>query len=507
MNTQQRALFLDRDGVINVDHGYVFRQEDFEFIDGIFDLCRTAAGRDFLIFVVTNQAGIGRGYYSTQQFHEVSAWMCQQFLAQGVTIEHVYFCPYHAEHGVGEYRQESFFRKPNPGMILQAAQEYGLDLPSCVLVGDKVSDIAAAAAAGVGTKILFRPKDPSNIPPGTLVVDSLREAEKLIAASNEMPVKQVTAIVVNWNGGQLLEESLRGLTRQSLPPARILVIDNGSTDGSAELAEKIPGVTVRKTGENLGFAAGNNRALEECDTEFVALLNPDALPDPDWLANLVAAAEAYPDAASFGSRQMMHGEPDRLDGIGDVYHFSGAVWRDRYGRVQREEDTVAKEIFCACAAAVLYRRDALLDVGGFDEDFFCYVEDVDLGFRLRLAGYTSRYVPDAVVHHVGSACTGGQNSDFSVYHGHRNLVWAFIKNMPGFLFWVLLPAHILLNLVAIGHFIKHGQAQVILRSKWDALKGIAKMWRKRRTIQANRRAKIADIWRALGKRIPKRRKK
>jgi len=319
-------------------------------------------------------------------------------------------------------------------------------------------------------------------------------------------LKTVTVIIVNWNGGPLLEECLHGLKQQTQPPNRILVIDNGSTDGSAELAEKIPGVTVRKTGKNLGFAAGNNRALEECDTDFVALLNPDALPDPDWLANLVSAAETYPNAASFGSRQMMHGQPDTLDGIGDVYHVSGAAWRYRYGRALREEDKVGKQIFCACAAAVLYRRDALLDVGGLDEDFFCYVEDVDLGFRLRLAGYTCQYVPDAVVHHVGSASTGGQNSDFSVYHGHRNLVWAFIKNMPGILFWVFLPAHILLNLVAIGHYIKHGQGRVILRSKWDALAGIPIIWPKRKLIQAKRRASVIDIWRALDKRLTRPRK-
>ncbi len=280
-----------------------------------------------------------------------------------------------------------------------------------------------------------------------------------------------------------------------------MVIDNGSTDGSAELADRIPGITVHKAGENLGYAAGNNRALEECDTDFVALLNPDAFPDKDWLSSLVVAAEAYPNAASFGSRQMVHGMPDTLDGIGDIYHISGVAWRDRHGRRQREEDRVAGEIFCACAAAALYRLDALLDVGGFDEDFFCYLEDVDLGFRLRLAGHTCRYVPEAVVHHVGSASTGGQNSDFSVYHGHRNLVWAFVKNMPGILFWILLPPHILMNLVTIPYFSKHGQGRIVMRSKWDALKGVCKMWRKRQIIQANRRAKIRDIWHALDKRL------
>ncbi|MFM8333836.1 MAG: glycosyltransferase family 2 protein [Candidatus Methylumidiphilus sp.] len=314
-----------------------------------------------------------------------------------------------------------------------------------------------------------------------------------------MPVKTVTVIVVNWNGGEIIGDCLHGLARQSLRPTRVLVIDNGSTDGSAERIEHMSGITLRKAGANLGFAAGNNRALAECDTEFVALLNPDALPEEDWLANLVAAAEAHPKAASFGSRQMMHGVPDMLDGVGDVYHVSGAAWRHGYNRRLRDSDLQAREIFCACAAAVLYRRDAIVEAGGFDEDFFCYVEDVDLGFRLRLAGHSCRYVPDAVVHHVGSASTGGQNSAFSVYHGHRNLVWAYIKNMPGYLFWALLPIHLLMNAVGLAYFVTHRLPKVIVRAKWDALKGIAKMWEKRRAIQAKRRASPADIWRVLDK--------
>jgi len=180
VNQLKRALFLDRDGVINIDHAYVHRREDFEFIDGIFELCRTAVNLGFLVFVVTNQAGIGRGYYTTEQFHEITDWMCRRFLAEGVKIEKVYFCPYHAEHGLGEYRQESFFRKPNPGMILQAAQEYDLDLGASVLIGDKLSDMEAGIAAGVGRNIYFHPKPTSNLPANITVVASLLEAATLL---------------------------------------------------------------------------------------------------------------------------------------------------------------------------------------------------------------------------------------------------------------------------------------------------------------------------------------
>lgn len=311
----------------------------------------------------------------------------------------------------------------------------------------------------------------------------------------------VTVIVVNWNSGIFLDECLRCLKQQSFPPTHILVIDNGSTDGSAERARNVSGITVRRLGANLGFAAANNRAISECNTEFVALLNPDAFPDVDWLMCLIAAAETYPHVAAFGSRQMVQGQTNMIDGIGDSYHISGKPWRNGYGRMQCSQDDIAGEIFSPCAGAALYRRNALLRVGGFDEDYFCYLEDVDLGFRLRLAGYTCMYVPDAIVHHVGSAISGGQHSDFSVYHGHRNLVWTFVKNMPGVLFWALLLVHLLLNIVTIVHFSMQGQGKVIWKAKLDAIKGIPKIWRKRRDIQANRRVSIGDIWGILDKRL------
>jgi GT2 family glycosyltransferase len=280
-----------------------------------------------------------------------------------------------------------------------------------------------------------------------------------------------------------------------------VVVDNASSDGSAAHAETFPRVVVQRMKDNLGFAGGNNAAFAHIDTEFVALLNPDAFPAPDWLERLLAAAKAHPNASAFGSRQLCACDPEVLDGIGDSYHMSGLVWRERYGHRQRERDLASGEIFSPCAAAALYRRQALADAGGFDEDYFCYVEDVDLGFRLRLAGHKAMYVPDAVVHHVGSTSTGGQRSDFSVYHGHRNLVWTFVKNMPAGLFWLLLPIHVLLNLATIGIFMCRGQAGVILRAKRDAIKGLPKAWRKRKQIQYGRVASVREIWRVLDKRM------
>jgi GT2 family glycosyltransferase len=318
-----------------------------------------------------------------------------------------------------------------------------------------------------------------------------------------MAKSEVTIVIVAHNSSALLNDLLESLKSQTVKPERVLVVENGSEDAeiiSAQVAE-FGDAELLALSENLGFAAANNLAIANCDSEFIALLNPDAFPESDWLENILAAATANPDVVAFGSRQLQQSNPELLDGVGDVYHISGIVWREGYGRKQQDSDLRQREIFSPCAAAALYRRQAVMDAGGFDNDFFCYVEDVDLGFRLRLAGHKCMYVPDAIVHHVGSASTGSQHSDFAVYHGHRNLVWTYFKNMPGFLFWILLPLHILMNLTTIVLFAMRGQAKVILRAKWDAIKGIPGAWRKRRSIQAGRVATIGEIWRVLDKRL------
>jgi D-glycero-D-manno-heptose 1,7-bisphosphate phosphatase len=145
-----KALFLDRDGVINVEKNYVYRIEDFEFLPGIFELCARASALGFTLVVVTNQAGIGRGYYTEADFLRLTEWMLAVFRERGIVIQRVYHCPYHPTAGIGEYRRDAFCRKPNPGMLLEARDDMGLDLARSVFIGDKTSDMAAGQAAGVG---------------------------------------------------------------------------------------------------------------------------------------------------------------------------------------------------------------------------------------------------------------------------------------------------------------------------------------------------------------------
>ena len=149
----KKCLFLDRDGVINIDHGYVYKVKDFQFVEGIFDLTQLAQSYGYVICVVTNQAGIARGYYSELDFSKLTRWMCDQFMAKGVVIDKVYYSPYHPVHGLGHYKKDDVSRKPHPGMINQAVRELNVDVKSSVLIGNNVTDIQAGFSAGVGKNL------------------------------------------------------------------------------------------------------------------------------------------------------------------------------------------------------------------------------------------------------------------------------------------------------------------------------------------------------------------
>ena len=154
-----KALFLDRDGLINIDHAYVYRQEDFDFVDGIFEVCRAAQAKDYELIVVTNQSGIGRGYYTEADFYVISDWMIDQFKQNGVLIKDVYFCPYHPTAAEGDYKKDMPCRKPHPGMLLDAANEHQIDLAQSIMFGDSVKDVEAGDAAGVKLSVLYDPND------------------------------------------------------------------------------------------------------------------------------------------------------------------------------------------------------------------------------------------------------------------------------------------------------------------------------------------------------------
>jgi D-glycero-D-manno-heptose 1,7-bisphosphate phosphatase len=184
-----KALFLDRDGVVNVEVGYLHRAEDVRFMEGIFSLCRTATELGYKLIVVTNQAGIARGYYTEADFERLMEWMRVALRAEGVELDAVYFCPFHPEHGVGEYRREHEDRKPGTGMLRRGAAEFGVELSQSVMVGDRCSDIAAANAAGLRQAFLISGTEAAGCGGEYLPVESLAEVERWLREHTAEPAK------------------------------------------------------------------------------------------------------------------------------------------------------------------------------------------------------------------------------------------------------------------------------------------------------------------------------
>lgn len=151
----KKALILDRDGIINIDRHFVCKKEQVEFVDGIFELCRAAYQKSYFLIVTTNQSGIGRGYFSEDDFQILMNWLSEIFASEKCPLDRIYYCPYHPIYGIGNYCRESDLRKPNPGMILQAAKDFNLDLSKSISIGDKITDIQAAAAAKIGANFLY----------------------------------------------------------------------------------------------------------------------------------------------------------------------------------------------------------------------------------------------------------------------------------------------------------------------------------------------------------------
>ena len=317
---------------------------------------------------------------------------------------------------------------------------------------------------------------------------------------NAIPTRPATlaVIVVNYNAGGLLADCLAALSRQTVRPTRVIVVDNASRDGSSDACgAAFDWVEFHNLTENVGFAPANNigvAMVPEC--EWVALLNPDAFAEATWVEAFLRRAAQFPDVDSFASCMLWAADSAVVDGAGDAYRVDGLAWPRSQGGAARQLAPEPAEVFSPSGGAGFYRRSVYVDAGGLCERFFCYYEDVDLGFRLRLLGHRCLFLPDAIVHHVGSALTG-KGSDFSVYHVHRNFVWTFVRNMPGRLFWMYLPAHVAANIASIAVFVRKGQGGVILRAKRDAIRGLRLTWQERRRIQASRRVSTDTIRSAM----------
>ncbi len=291
----------------------------------------------------------------------------------------------------------------------------------------------------------------------------------------------VSIITVLYNSGETIGRVAEALAAQTFRDFEWVLVDNASPAKEVETMAIPPFARVIRQ-DNLGFAGGNNRAAETSDARWLCLLNPDAIPEPEWLKRLVAAAERH-GADAAGSLQLKDEAPDLLDGAGDVCHVSGLAWRGGFGQPVTTAPKEDCEVFGACAAAALYDRKAFIALGGFYERFFCYYEDVDLAFRLRLSGRRTILVPGARVRHVGSVSSGGRHSDFAIYHGFRNTVWAFAKNMPGRAMPYALPLHVAMIAALLVMNALRGSGGPAWRGLKDALGGMKAVLKDRRAVQ------------------------
>lgn len=315
---------------------------------------------------------------------------------------------------------------------------------------------------------------------------------------------KIGVVIVNYNSASYLLKAVHFLSKQTFPPTEVIIYDNASSEKIPDdLYQQGINVKVILASENTGFAGGNNRAIQQLNKEinWIALLNPDAYPEPNWLEEMVNAIVSYPQYTFFGSKLVCETEPKLLDGTGDAYHLSGKAWRMNHKKPIAAIQNEVKEIFSPCAAAALYRRDIFESIDGFDERFFCYYEDIDLAFRLRLLGHKCCYIPTAVVAHTGSATTT-RHSEFYTYYGHRNLVWTYAKNMPLTLLLLSLPLHLALNIASIILLSYRGQLKTIFRAKRDAFKLLHTVFKHRRIWQKKRILSNWDLLKILHKGFP-----
>jgi len=320
------------------------------------------------------------------------------------------------------------------------------------------------------------------------------------AVSMNSDLKKISIVIVNWNGRKFLPECLESLLHQAYRRFSIILVDNGSTDGSVDfVAQNYPEVHTIALPRNVGFSVANNIAIKTVKTEYVALLNNDAVAHPLWLQSLIRALESCPEAGFAASKMLFYDNPEIIDRVGDVYTRAGTGLLR--GRGMLADSYNAREwVFGACAAAALYRTQMLHDIELFDEDFFLLYEDVDLSFRAQLKGYKCLYVPEAVVYHKGSGSII-YDSPTSVYYSHRNLEWVYIKNIPAGLILKTIFPHIIYDMAAFFFFAARGRSKDFIKAKWDALKGLKKALKKRRQIQRSGIVLDDYVWHLLEKEL------
>jgi GT2 family glycosyltransferase len=313
--------------------------------------------------------------------------------------------------------------------------------------------------------------------------------------------EKVSVVIPNWNGAHWLRPCLDSLKLQTYDDFKVYVVDNGSEDNSVVLMEtEYPWVQIIRNSENLGFAGGMNSGICVAQGELIVALNNDTEVAADWLSVLVAAMDANPNAGTGASQLMDFKDRCIIDSLGDGYLPIGTSFKVGAGRKYSSETMPVREVQSACAAASVYRQNMLEEIGLFDEDFFAYMEDIDLGLRAQSAGYDCIFIPNAKVFHIGSATSGGTASAFSIRQTVCNTYQVIIKNVPT----ILVPVYVILTFCAqitallISFF--PGKLDWLAKNRhafwagiWNAMQESPKSFRKRRAFKPLRRRGLKDF--------------
>lgn len=307
---------------------------------------------------------------------------------------------------------------------------------------------------------------------------------------------EFSLIVLSYQSGHYLHGCLESLFAQAGDDYEVILADNSSSDGAPQAAVRdFPGLRFVDNGGNLGYAGGNNAAAKIARGRWLCFINPDVVMHATWLTHMREAIATFRDTRVFTSLQVDPAEPDRLDGAGDGMTAFGFPFRMGYGQ-PRPAHLPVSEVFSPCGAAFVIARDLFESLNGFDERFFLYCEDADLGYRARLRRERVLLIPEAVVDHAGSA-TLGPRSDVALYHGYRNRVWLYAKNTPAAVMVLTLLPHIFLTLLLALKDVSNGRGRTVFRALTDACKGLGGVLNDRRRVQAARLLRNGALLRQL----------
>jgi len=304
-------------------------------------------------------------------------------------------------------------------------------------------------------------------------------------------------VVVAYRSKDHLQACLDAVAAQTFSDFEVIVVDNDCPDNSTgSLVLPDQRFHILRAGYNAGFAGGTNLGAAGSTAPWIITLNPDTLPAPDWLAELYKAAERQPEAAVLSSTLVSMKNAAVSDGFGDVMSIYGIAWRGGTGRPVQELPQQDAFVFGACAAAAAYRHDVFEAMAGFDEGFFCYLEDVDLAFRIQNAGLDCLQVRNALVAHAGSASSAGQR-EFPVYQSYKNGLRVIVRNAPALVLPIMLPGYLTAQVYIILRNLGKPETKARLSGLKAAIPALGDAWRTRK--QSRARATISS-W-ALMKRL------